>query len=112
MRYRVKPGYRFGRLKQFGPGDIVELSEAEANGFLDKLEPVSEPDDPAPAVTPTPDAWEFDELSKHMRIVKLLIDAGYTTPDAVRMASDDELLAVKGIGRKALVALRVVLGAG
>jgi len=48
MRYRVKPGFRHGAEKQYGPGDIVELSEEEAVGFLDKLEPVQEePEEPA-----------------------------------------------------------------
>lgn len=37
-RYRVKPGFRHGRNKQYGPGDTVELTEREARGFLDKLE--------------------------------------------------------------------------
>lgn len=37
-RYRVRPGYRHGRRKEYGPGDIVELTEREATGFLDKLE--------------------------------------------------------------------------
>lgn len=39
--YRVKPGYRHGARKQHGPGDTVELSAAEAAGFLDKLELVA-----------------------------------------------------------------------
>lgn len=37
FRYQVKPGYRHGRNKQFGPGDVVELTEFEAAGFADKL---------------------------------------------------------------------------
>lgn len=53
QRYRVRPGYRHGAMDQYGAGDEVELTAAEAAGFLDKLEPVEpvEPDPPlAPAV--------------------------------------------------------------
>jgi hypothetical protein len=39
--YRVRPGRRHGAQKQYGPGDIVgPYTDAEAAGFLDKLEPV------------------------------------------------------------------------
>lgn len=37
-KYRVKPGFTFGAQKQYKPGDIVELTEEESAGFLDKLE--------------------------------------------------------------------------
>lgn len=37
-KYRVKTGFRHGNLNQYGPGDVVELTEEEAAGFLDKLE--------------------------------------------------------------------------
>lgn len=53
--YRVRPGVRFGAAKQHGPGDVVELSEEEAKGFLDKLELVREPDPPAPPPVPPSD---------------------------------------------------------
>ncbi len=42
MRYQVKPGYTHGAFGQHQAGDIVELSEAEAAGFLDKLAPVAD----------------------------------------------------------------------
>ena len=35
---------------------------------------------------------------KDADLAQLLCDAGYTTPGAIRKASDKELLAVKGIG--------------
>lgn len=110
--YRVRPGFSFGAFNQFGPGDLVELTEFEAGGFMDKLEP-------APVVaTPTaddalPPVWlDFGDLSKHMNMIRLLIANGYDTPAAVQMAGDAELLAIKGIGPKALGALRSVLGSG
>jgi len=37
-KYRVKPGRMHGAFNQYGPGSIVELTEDEAGGFLDKLE--------------------------------------------------------------------------
>lgn len=47
--YRVKPGHRFGVGKAKGPGDLVELTTAEAAGFLDKLELVEvTKDEPKP----------------------------------------------------------------
>ena len=42
--YRVKEGRRFGAGKQYGPGDLVELSEDEAAAFGDLVDPVSEAD--------------------------------------------------------------------
>lgn len=44
--YRVRQGYRHGIGKKYGPGDLVELTEAEAQGFLDKLERVQDAPQP------------------------------------------------------------------
>lgn len=44
--YRVRPGFRFGAQNQHAPGDVVELEEAAALGFLDKLELVEEVEEP------------------------------------------------------------------
>ncbi len=127
--YRVRDGYRFGVGKQYGPGSIVSLTETEASGFLDKLEhmgvvrvevPVvieemAAPDEAAPVVPAEiiPDEWLlFDELSKNLNMIRVLMENGYTTPDSVRGASDEELLALRGIGPKALATLRSILGVG
>jgi hypothetical protein len=48
FKYRVKPGRMFGSFFEHGPGSVVELSEEEAGGFLDKLELVSGPVEPEP----------------------------------------------------------------
>lgn len=117
--WRVRPGFTFGAFNQFGPGDLVELSAFEAGGFLDKLEPAS-PAEPLIATGSVvvggealPADWlDFGDLSKHMNVVRLLVANGYDTPASVQMASDDELLAIKGIGPRALGALRAVLGSG
>ena len=53
--YRVKPGHRFGLGKALGPGDTVQLTEAEAQGFLDKLELVPEVKRGELVVNPTGD---------------------------------------------------------
>lgn len=120
--WRVRPGFTFGAFNQHGPGALVELSEFEAGGFLDKLEPADSsppPDEPmtisgsAVVGGKLPVDWfDFGDLSKHMNMVGLLVANGYDTPASVQMASDDELLAIKGIGPKALSALRAVLGSG
>ena len=121
--WRVRHGFTFGAFNQFGPGDLVELSEFEAGGFLDKLELADGSPSPAEPVTISgsavvggdalPPIWlDFGDLSKHMNMVRLLIANGYDTPAAVQVASDAELIAIKGIGPKALGALRAVLGSG
>lgn len=46
----------------------------------------------------------------NVNLVRTLMAGGYVTPQAVISASDDELLAVKGIGEKALKLLRQELG--
>ena len=40
-KYRVKPGKTFGAGGRYPAGSVVELTEVEAKGFLDKLEPVA-----------------------------------------------------------------------
>lgn len=60
FRYRVKPGYRHGVQKQHGPGDVVELTEFEANGFSDKLQKVG-PVEATKVVGGGPPAEDEDE---------------------------------------------------
>lgn len=49
MKYRVRPGFRHGAQRQYGPGDVLEMTEQDAAGFLDKLELVPEEPDAAAA---------------------------------------------------------------
>lgn len=51
--------------------------------------------------TPSPVVLPLDEPT-----VMLLVNAGFDTPEALREATDDELLAIKGIGRKTLKEIR------
>lgn len=110
--YRVREGKRHGGFGQYGPGDVVTLTEVEAAGFLDKLErveaalPVPEPDiaheqreeiasEPVPdtitmSVPPTPptpervDFTEVDGIGPEIR--QALYDAGYNTWEDVLQA--------------------------
>ena len=43
-QYKVRPGFRHGVGKKYGPGDTVTMTEQEAVDFLDKLELVVEKD--------------------------------------------------------------------
>lgn len=61
-QYRVRPGFYFGGIIEYGPGTIIELTDAEAQGFLDKLERL--PDTPADAPTATGDAPADEQLSE------------------------------------------------
>ena len=54
-QYRVRPGRTFGWKDDVGPGEVVELTEAEAAGFLDKLKLIEEEDAPAAAPAPAED---------------------------------------------------------
>ena len=45
FEYEVRPGFRHGAQRQYGPGDRVVLSKAQAAAFEDKLKLVG----PAPA---------------------------------------------------------------
>jgi hypothetical protein len=45
-RYRVKEGMKHGAHNEYGAGDILELTESEARGFMDKLELAEKPDKP------------------------------------------------------------------
>ena len=56
--YRVREGKRHGAFGQYGPGDVVTLTEVEASGFLDKLERVEEAL-PVPAFDPAAEREEI-----------------------------------------------------
>jgi len=132
--YRVRPGYRHGARKEYGPGDMVQLTVTEAAGFADKLEYAGPDPDPVP-LTPSmslndiegggveafrvnPDNADGGPVGSEIdpwgglntALVRLLRLAGYDTPEAVRATADDDLLAVKGIGAKAVALIREKVG--
>lgn len=105
--YMVKAGRRFGGDNQYGPGDKVELSPQEAAGFLDKLsgplaEEVAEPDAGGGTNPPAGDLSWGDLAAKTVTA----LEAAGMTPATAKAASDDDLLAIEGIGPAALVAIR------
>ena len=64
-----------------------------------------------PAPTPAPTALE--QLAQQLgnaRLAAVLVRAGYTSVEAVAAAPDAALLAVDGVGDKALKAIRAKLG--
>ena len=103
--YRVKPGQRFGAQNQYGPGDKVLLSPEEAQGFLDKLEPLPLPNPPQGEGTVDGASGSNPWGNLDPKTVALLEAAGLT-PDVVQEMADDELLGVKGVGPATLLAIR------
>lgn len=105
--YRVKPGYRHGISRVYGPGDAVELTEVEAAGFLDKLELVEglavSPGKLRNEIEPTPLA-SLDGLDRD--ILDILADADITTVEKVMALDDEVLLAIHNIGPARLKAIR------
>lgn len=64
MKYQVKLGMHFGRNQMHKAGDIVELTEFEASGFLDKLELVVE----EPEIVGPIDVAEIDGMKEEWAI--------------------------------------------
>lgn len=107
-QYRVRPGVRHGARGQYGPGDVVELTEREASGFMDKLERVGSGSSvPVPAVpvveeeAPSQvigvDFSSVDGISDEIQ--QALYDAGFLTWDDVLMAGAVKVKdAVSGVG--------------
>lgn len=114
--YRVKEGYRHGAGGKYGPGDLVQLTEVEAAGFLDKLELYSgegltgdssvggqASHGLAPeAERPTMQAWPVDWSNL---LIAPLEKAGYGPGDLAE-ATDADLLAISGIGEGSLRKIR------
>lgn len=110
--YRVKPGFRHGREKQYGPGDNIELSVEEASGFLDKLELIedaAESTDDDQAATGSAGGDDLNTIEPWRGLdakVVLALEAGGVTPAMVPTLGDDELLSVAGIGAASLAKIR------
>jgi hypothetical protein len=95
-RWRVKPGFTFGAFSQHRPGDIVEMTEAEAAGFLDKLEQVDEPRNTL---------GEIPGVGADIGLALAL--AGFASLETLAVASDADLLEINGMTAEALGAIRL-----
>lgn len=95
-KYRVKPGHQFGARKQHAEGAIVELTEQEAAGFLDKLELVRESKS-APQLGLTLVEGGLLLTQEPLQV---------SLRGAILAASDEELIAIPGIGEKSVEAVR------
>lgn len=106
VKVRVRPGYRYGTHNQHPAGTVLLVDPAAARSFNDTLEVLAYVEDEGDAEQQPP------ELSEVLRTRPLtaLTRAGYGTPEAIRAASDDALLAVSGVGVATLERLRNVYG--
>lgn len=93
-KYRVKDGYKFGAGHAHQGGDVVELTEEEAQGFLDKLTPLEKHLEDADESYP---AW-FEKMLEG--------GAEITDPAETVEFTDDELRAFNGIGPKTVKEIR------
>jgi DNA uptake protein ComE-like DNA-binding protein len=111
-KYVVKPGFVFGKSRQHKAGDVVEMSEAEALPFGDKLRLLGQNDgrqltvNPAPKVEMEASVSVDAPLPNGFPHADKLTAGGYDTLTAVRQATDDDLLAVSGIGKVSLRSIR------
>lgn len=89
------------------PAGLVALLQERGVALTVLPEPVQgEPASPAPLA-----AWaDFGDLGKNLHLVRLLERNGYRTPASVASATDEELLAINGVGPKSLAALREIIG--
>lgn len=96
LKYRVKPGQQFGARKQHTAGAIVELTEQEAAGFLDKLELVGDSKS-----APQPG---FTLVEGGLLLTQEPLQVSLRA--AILAASDEELIAIPGIGEKSVETVR------
>ena len=113
--YRVRQGRQFGRNPRLVAGDIVHLTEVEAVGFLDLVEPVGGAVTAAPSLLPTQPTAELKvnpatPLPDGFPHKGKLEAAGFGTVEALRGASDKQLTDLPSIGRKSVQDIREALG--
>ena len=95
--YRCRPGFTHGAKDEVKPGDIIELTDREAAGLLDKFEWVE------PALVSV--GGELDSLLP-ANVVRALAGAGLMTIEAIKAANDETLREIVGIGAKTLELIR------
>ncbi len=87
------------------PPRVVEKVEAEEE--IEEVEKEAAP--PAPVEEKPEEPVSIDDLHLPTRIGKALKEAGISTVSQLRAMSDEELLAIKGIGSKTLAQLKDIL---
>ncbi len=93
------------------PGEEREVPAGLVDLLRERGVPLTEVAAPVEAIEGGIVSWEtFGDLGKSVHLVRLLEANGYATPLAVASASDEELLAINGVGPKGLAALREILG--
>lgn len=98
-KFIVKPGRSFGAFSQYQAGDIVEIDPELAEPFADKLTAY----DVDGAEEEAEEEVNFGSLPD--RIVLALVAEG-VTPDVLTLMSDDDLLAIDGIGEGSVADIR------
>ena len=106
LKWKVKDGETFF---EWPEGSIVELQKDEAIEHLDKLELVRDADGVAYTIPPEEQRVEF-VLRKSL--ANKLIAAGYEKCGEVAELSDEELLAIDGVGESSFKGVREILGGG
>lgn len=95
--YRIKPGcsvYLMGEEREAQAGELVHLTEAQAESWADEVEPAGVSDKVLP---PKPQSG-LDSLGLESGVVQKLTEAGFGSIEALQEADDKALEAIKGIG--------------
>lgn len=102
MQVKLDQAYTY-KGKTYGPGDGVEMPDniLEDEALTPAFRAAIEAGGGAQSSEPDP----LEES-----IVQLLADNGYDTLESVRAASDEDLLAIKGIGDGKLAEIREKIG--
>ena len=101
---------KYDHTQEVQPHEKVRMRLLERAGWSAQSEAPAAPPAPdpeAPAVGPDTVHEVFDP-----KLADLLDDAGYWALDKLRSASDDDLLAISGIGQAKLAHIREVLSGG
>ncbi len=98
-KYQVKPGFRHGVGKKYREGDEVIMTEAEAEGFLDKLEFVGKAN--IPIVPPTEVEKKLTK-SLGVKLVDRLVRNGFKTILDLKIATPGQLGTIPGVGDSAV----------
>lgn len=109
-KYVVKQGRHHGAMRQYGPGDVVELDEESAKLFADKLDPLL---GEVTITSPDPQLAVQGDLVEALdaNVVDLLLAGGFTSVAEVAAASDNQLLSLDGVGRVTLRLIREAIPA-